>query len=70
MNGVPSPGGAAGCSPGPSFLGRGHFAQLRQDIRLAAINEAKPGLNLAIILTVLGTIASGVSGYCKGPGCN
>ena len=53
----------------PSWVG-GHFAQLRQDIQLAAINEAKPGLNLAIILTVLGTIASGVSGYCKGPGCN
>ena len=54
---------------GPSFLGQGRCAQLRQDIQLAAINEAKPGLSRAIILTVLGTRNIRVSGYCKAPGC-
>jgi hypothetical protein len=34
---------------------------LRQDIQLAAIKEAKPGLNAAIIFTVVGTSASLVS---------
>jgi hypothetical protein len=34
---------------------------LRQDIQLAAIKEAKPGLNAAILFTVVGTSASLVS---------
>jgi hypothetical protein len=34
---------------------------LQQDIQLAAIKEAKPGLTAALILTVLGTFATLVS---------
>ena len=46
---------------GISYATWGDMLFLRQDIQLAAIKEAKPGLNLAIILTVVGTFASLVS---------